>query len=53
MPRKLLDVSALSEFGWTRSIGLADGLKRLKSTYEWFLENGKRFVESRYPLFRD
>jgi len=35
-PRKLLDVSALTECGWKASIDLKDGIK---STYEWFLDN--------------
>lgn len=33
-PRKLIDVSRLSNMGWQYSIGLADGLK---NTYEWYL----------------
>ena len=33
MPRKVLDVSRLTELGWTASTELADGLA---STYEWF-----------------
>lgn len=39
-PRKLLDVSRLSDLGWKYSISLEDGLK---STYNWFLENQKDF----------
>lgn len=35
-PRKLLDVSRLTELGWTASIPLEDGLR---STYEWFVEH--------------
>lgn len=35
-PRKLLDVSRLSELGWAPTIGLADGIA---STYRWFLEH--------------
>ena len=34
-PRKLLDVSRLSELGWTARIGLAEGIR---STYAWFRE---------------
>jgi GDP-L-fucose synthase len=34
-PRKLLDVSKLTDLGWTPKISLADGIK---STYQWFLE---------------
>ncbi len=33
-PRKLLDVSRLTNLGWTPSIGLRDGLS---GTYAWFL----------------
>ena len=33
MPRKVLDVSRLTELGWTASTKLAEGLA---STYEWF-----------------
>jgi len=32
MPRKVLDVSRLTDLGWTASTGLAEGLA---STYEW------------------
>jgi GDP-L-fucose synthase len=35
-PRKLLDVSRLTELGWSASIPLEDGLR---STYAWFLEH--------------
>jgi len=35
-PRKLLDVSRLTELGWKPSISLAEGLL---STYKWYLEN--------------
>jgi len=35
-PRKLLDVSKLTDLGWSSSIELADGLA---STYAWFLEH--------------
>jgi GDP-L-fucose synthase len=33
MPRKVLDVSRLTELGWTASIPLEDGLA---TTYDWF-----------------
>ena len=33
MPRKVLDVSRLTELGWTAATGRAEGLA---STYEWF-----------------
>ena len=35
-PRKLLDVSRVSELGWTAQIGLREGLE---ATYQWYLEN--------------
>lgn len=35
-PRKLLDVSKLSNLGWSPSIALADGIR---STYAWFLQH--------------
>lgn len=35
-PRKLLDVSKLTEAGWSASIGLEDGIRR---TVEWFRDN--------------
>ncbi|MDH0189383.1 GDP-L-fucose synthase, partial [Stenotrophomonas sp. GD04051] len=35
-PRKLLDVSRLSDLGWKAKIGLREGVA---ATYEWFLEN--------------
>jgi GDP-L-fucose synthase len=35
-PRKLLDVSRLSEIGWEANIGLREGIK---NTYKWFKEN--------------
>ncbi|MBF0480274.1 MAG: GDP-L-fucose synthase [Desulfovibrionaceae bacterium] len=38
-PRKLLDVSRLSERGWTAQTGLAEGLA---DTYRWFLENEEK-----------
>jgi len=34
--RKLLDVSKLTELGWSASIGLETGIR---STYEWYLQN--------------
>ena len=33
-PRKLLDVSRITELGWTPEVGLVEGIQR---TYEWFL----------------
>ena len=38
-PRKLMDVSYLSDIGWEPKISLQDGLK---SSYKWFLENEGR-----------
>ncbi|WP_304524102.1 GDP-L-fucose synthase family protein [Demequina maris] len=35
-PQKLLDVSHLSELGWTAQISLEEGLRR---THAWYLEN--------------
>ncbi len=35
-PRKLLDVSRITELGWKPKIPLRDGIAR---TYEWFLQN--------------
>ncbi len=39
MPRKVLDVTRLSEMGWSASTPLAEGLT---ATYDWFLEAGRR-----------
>ncbi len=36
MPRKLLDVTRLTEAGWTARIGLREGIT---STYRWFIEH--------------
>lgn len=36
MPKKLLDVSKLTDAGWHYKIGFEEGLKR---TYDWFLAN--------------
>ncbi|SEJ40408.1 GDP-L-fucose synthase [Cyclobacterium xiamenense] len=41
-PRKLMDVSKMTQAGWKASIGLEDGIK---STYQWFLENQATFKE--------
>ena len=35
-PRKMLDVTALQDLGWSASIDLRDGIA---STYEWFLDS--------------
>jgi GDP-L-fucose synthase len=39
-PRKLMDVSRLTNLGWGYSIGLEQGLK---SSYQWFLANQANF----------
>lgn len=39
-PQKLLDVSRLTELGWTARISLEHGLA---DTYQWFLENLQQF----------
>ncbi|MEV8147991.1 GDP-L-fucose synthase [Arthrobacter sp. NPDC080073] len=41
-PRKLLDVSRLSEAGWSASIGLEEGIG---STVDWYRENAGRTRE--------
>lgn len=35
-PRKLMDVSKMTQAGWKAKIGLEEGIR---STYQWFLEN--------------
>ena len=37
-PRKLLDVSRLTQLGWKATIPLEDGLR---TTYQWWLDQGK------------
>jgi GDP-L-fucose synthase len=37
-PRKLLDVSRLTDLGWKAKISLEDGIA---STYQWYKENKK------------
>ena len=39
-PRKLLDVTRLHAFGWYHEVGLEQGLA---STWQWFLNNQRRF----------
>lgn len=41
-PRKLMDVSKMSNAGWTSSIQLRDGIE---DTYHWFLENQQQYKE--------
>lgn len=41
-PRKLLDVSRMSEEGWTHKIELDDGIEE---TYKWFTENAENIRE--------
>jgi GDP-L-fucose synthase len=42
-PRKLLDISRISELGWEASIGLEQGLK---DTYKWYLEQPENFSQA-------
>lgn len=39
-PRKLMDITKMSNAGWKAKIGLEDGIKE---TYKWFLENLSEF----------
>jgi len=41
-PRKLMDVSRMTEAGWSYNIELEDGIK---ATYEWFLEHENEIKE--------
>lgn len=41
-PRKLMDVSKMTQAGWQAKIGLEEGIR---STYQWFLENQDSFKE--------
>lgn len=41
-PRKLLDVSKMTQAGWKARIGLEKGIR---STYEWFLDNQDSFKQ--------
>lgn len=41
-PRKLMDVSKMTQAGWKAKIGLEEGIK---STYQWFLQNEDSFKE--------
>lgn len=41
-PRKLMDVSKMTDAGWKASILLEDGIR---STYEWFLQNINHFKQ--------
>ena len=34
-PRKLLDVTRLTQLGWSAQIALADGIRQ---TYEWYVQ---------------
>jgi GDP-L-fucose synthase len=45
-PRKLLDVSRLTQMGWKSRISLPDGIAK---TYQWFLENCGRGEPQRSP----
>ena len=39
-PRRLMDISKLSAFGWSSKISLREGLQ---SSYDWFVENEDKF----------
>ncbi|GHB37265.1 GDP-L-fucose synthase family protein [Mongoliitalea lutea] len=41
-PRKLMDVSKMTQAGWKAKLGLEEGIR---STYDWFLENQNSFKE--------
>jgi GDP-L-fucose synthase len=41
-PRKLMDVSRMTQAGWKAKIGLEEGIT---STYQWFLANKESFKE--------
>jgi GDP-L-fucose synthase len=41
-PRKLMDVSKMTQAGWKAKIGLEEGIR---TTYQWFLENQDSFKE--------
>lgn len=41
-PRKLMDVTKMTNAGWQAKIGLKEGIKE---TYKWFLENGEEFKQ--------
>ena len=41
-PRKLMDVSKMTDEGWKAKIGLEEGIK---GTYQWFLENVEALKE--------
>ncbi|WBL41248.1 GDP-L-fucose synthase [Algoriphagus halophytocola] len=41
-PRKLMNVSKMTDAGWKAKVGLEEGIKR---TYEWFLENQETFKQ--------
>ncbi len=44
-PRKLMDVSKLSQAGWSASIALEVGIEQ---TYQWFLENVQNIKELKF-----
>jgi GDP-L-fucose synthase len=41
-PRKLMDVSKMTNAGWKAKIGFEEGIRE---TYQWFLENEYKFKE--------
>ena len=44
-PRKLMDISKMHKLGWKHQVSLEDGIVK---TYNWFLENIKKFKEVKY-----
>lgn len=47
-PRKLMDVSKMTQAGWKAKITLEDGIK---STYKWFLENQDNLKELKIKTY--
>ena len=43
-PRKLMDVSKMTQAGWKAQVGLEEGIRR---TYQWFLEHQDSIKEVR------
>lgn len=46
-PRKLMDVSKMTDAGWKAKIGLEEGIRE---TYKWFLEHEREVKEVRITL---
>jgi len=49
-PRKLMDISKLTQAGWRASVSLEKGLQL---TYEWFLNNSDKVRERKIESFRN